>query len=179
MLESRRTSPEASESTAKLARASVKDQRIVQSPDAQAVRLQNGLGGLTHAIVEGLEQQLLPYQIDAVEYTILGICLAAGSITIRDLRSKVPIDYAHLSRTVSRLEDKDLVEKLRLEPDRRVVSVRVTAKGQALMPELMRSALNFYEALVKDITQEELGSCMAVMERLSSLGDAADPGAPA
>ena len=154
------------------------DQRPDQSVNAQAIRLQNGLRRLTHAIVEGLEQQLSPYHIDAVEYTILGVCLASGPITVKDLRTTVPIDYTQISRTISRLEDKGLVTKVRLTDDRRVVRVQVTTTGQELMPELMQSALKFYKGLVGDISHEELVGCTAVMEKLSAAGDPAESDEP-
>lgn len=157
-------------------RANLEGQQIDSSVNAQAVRLQDGLRRLTLAIVEGLQQQLSPYQIDAVEYTILGVCLAAGPITIKDLQSKVPIDYTQISRTTSRLEDKGLMAKAHLADDRRVVRVEVTEKGRELMPELMQSALRFYKGLVGDISQAELAACTAVMQKLSTPGEAAESG---
>ena len=142
-----------------------------ESVNAQAVRLQNGLRKLTHAIVHGLEQQLSPHGIDAVEYTILGVCTASGPITVKEVRSKVPIDYTQISRTISRLEDKGLVTKRRLKNDRRIVRVQVTSRGQEIMPELMQGALEFYESLVTDIGEEELVECTAIMERLLATDD--------
>jgi len=138
--------------------------------------LQDGLRRVTLAIVEGLQQQLSPYQIDAVEYTILGICLATGPTTIKDLQSMIPIDYTQISRTTSRLEDKGLMAKAHLADDRRVVRVEVTEKGRELMPDLMQSALKFYRGLVGDISQAELAECTAVMQKLSAAGDPAESG---
>ena len=154
----------------------MRDQRLDQLVNAQAVRLQDGLRRLTHVIVDGLQQQLSPYHIAAVEYTILGACLAAGPITVKDLRSKIPIDYTQISRTTSRLEDKGLVAKVHLADDRRIVRVHVTAKGRELMPELMRGAQEFYKGLVGDISQEEFVECTAIMDKLSAPGDPAESG---
>ncbi|MCY4114451.1 MAG: MarR family transcriptional regulator [Chloroflexi bacterium] len=151
-------------------------QQTDPSVNARAVRLQDGLRRLTLAIVEGLQQQLSPYQIDAVEYTILGICLATGPTTIKDLQSMVPIDYTQISRTTSRLEDKGLMAKAHLADDRRIVRVEVTEKGRELMPDLMQSALKFYKGLVGDISQAELAECTAVMQKLSAPGDSAECG---
>ncbi|MCY3783527.1 MAG: MarR family transcriptional regulator [Chloroflexi bacterium] len=151
-------------------------QQFDPSVHAQAVQLQDGLRRLTLAIVEGLRQQLGPYQIDAVEYTILGVCLATGPTTIKDLQSMLPIDYTQISRTTSRLEDKGLMAKAHLADDRRIVRVEVTDRGRELMPELMQSALRFYKGLVGDISQEELAACTAVMQKLSASGEPAESG---
>lgn len=145
--------------------------QIDPSVNAQAVRLQDGLRKLTLAIVEGLQQQLSSYQIDAVEYTILGVCIANGPTTIKDLQSMVPIDYTQISRTTSSLEDKGLMVKAHLADDRRIVRVEVTETGRELMPELRQNALKFYKGLVGDISQAELEECATVMQKLSAPGD--------
>ena len=112
-------------------------------------------------------------EIDTVEYTVLSAC-SNGPLTIKVMRDLLPIDYAHLSRTVSRLEDRALLQKVRLRENRRVVTVNLTEEGANLMPELIRRVGVFYAALVRDISLEEMAGCIAVMERMiaESEGDA-------
>ena len=143
-----------------------------QSPDRslnqRVARLQGDLQNLVQVLVQGLKRQLSPYDVDAVEYTVLSICLSVGSTSIRDLRELVPLDYGHLSRTTSGLEDKGLLQKIRIGDDRRVVSLRVTEEGASLIPELMARAQEYYVLLVRDISREELVGSMAVMQKMIS-----------
>lgn len=146
------------------------DQPPDQLLNRRVARLNEDLRNLVQVIVDGLNKRLSPYDINAVEYTLLSICLAAGPITIKDLREVVPIDSAHMSRTLSSLEDRRLVQKVRPKHDRRLISVTVTEEGRALMPELMKGAQEFYTLLVKDISQERLVGCMAIMEKMIADG---------
>ena len=135
--------------------------------------MQGDLRSLVQTLIHGLGEQLSPLEIDTVEYTVLSTCFN-GPLTIKVMRDILPIDYGHLSRTVSRLEDRNLLRKVRLREDRRVVTVSLTKEGASLMPQLMGLAAQFYAALVRDISLEEMAGCIAVMERMiaGSEGDA-------
>ena len=123
---------------------------------------------LVQVLIEGLKEHLSPHGVDAVEYTVLRVCGAMGTTSIRDLREIVPIDPPHMSRTTNRLEDMGLLKKVRLRDDRRLVSLTMTEAGASLMPELAECVNGYYALLVTDISIQELGSCIAVMERMIS-----------
>ena len=144
------------------------DQIPGQSLDGIITRLQGDLQELVHVLVGGLKRQLSPHGIDAVEYTVLSICLGVGPTSIRDLRKLVPIDHGHMSRTISQLSDKGLIQRYRLRPDRRVVNLRLTGEGASLTPELMGRVRAFYADLIVGISLEELAGCIAVIEKMIS-----------
>ncbi|MDE2716716.1 MAG: MarR family transcriptional regulator [Chloroflexota bacterium] len=144
------------------------NQTAGSSMDERVSKLQGDLQNLVQVLVEGLKNRLSPYGVDAVEYTVLSVCMAVGPTSIRDLRELVPIDYGHLSRTSTRLEDKGLLQKIRTRDDRRVVRLRVTEEGESLIPELMAYAQEYYVLLVRDISREELVNSMAVMQKMIS-----------
>ena len=139
-----------------------------ESIDERVSKLQGDLQNLVQFLVEGLKNQFSPYGVDAVEYTVLSACMAVGPTSIRDLRELVPIDYGHMSRTTTRLEDKGLLQKIRTRDDRRVVRLRVTEEGASLMPELAGRVQEYYSLLVRDISHEWLIGCMAVMQKMIS-----------
>lgn len=132
----------------------------------QLTKLQVGLKDLVKVIVNGFDDCLAPFGVDAVDYTILATCFSAGPITIKDLGNLVPVDGGRISRVVTKLHDRNLVRKVRLRKDRRVVRVRMTEKGLALVPQLMRRVREFYTLLLTDISQEELTKCLAIAERM-------------
>lgn len=142
------------------------DRLLDQSIDSRVARLQVDLGNLVQVLIEGLSEQLAPYGIDAVEYTVLCVCAAAGPITLKDLRERVPVDYGHLSRVTSRLQDRDLLEKRRPQGDRRLVRVEVTEEGMSLVPELTGRTGEYYALLLRGIGEEELPGHIAVMEKM-------------
>ena len=151
------------------------DQSPDQSMKLLAAKLQGDLSGLTQILIHGLGRQLSACEIDTVEYTVLSTCFARGPIAIRDIRELLPIDYGHLSRTITRLHYRDLLQKVRLRNDQRVVTLKMTEEGVALMPELTRIAQEYYALLVRDIDLKELAGCVAIMERMIG-GPAGDAG---
>ena len=146
----------------------------------QVARLQGDLGNLVQVLVEGLARQLSPYGIDAVEYTILNVCLGVGPISIRDLGKLVPIDPGLISRATTALEDKGLLKKSRPRDNRRLVILMETEQASALMPELTACVQEFYTVLLKGISHRELVGSIAVMETMIAAGqEEDDPPAPA
>ncbi len=134
--------------------------------DEKVARLQGGLDDLVQTILDGIENALSPFGIDAVGYTVFRTCHAAGQISAGDLRKLVPVDPGQMSRTTSRLEDKGMIRKTRLENDRRRVTLRVTDKGHALMREFAIVTGRFYDHLTRDVGHEELIRSFLVMEKM-------------
>ena len=137
----------------------------------RAAKLQEDLTELVQVLVGGLGLRLAPAGVNTVEFTILSLCaFRQGQITIKDMRQHLPIDPAQISRTVTQLENKDLLHKVRLRSDQRVTTVRMTSWGAELMPDLMRRAQEYYGMLVQGISLEELTGCMGVMAKMAAEG---------
>ncbi len=144
----------------------MKDQISNPSIEEQAARLQRGLAQLVNALISGLNEPLASFDIDSIDYTILKACTGVETITIKDLRKLVPVDYVQLSRSVSLLEDRGLVRKFRTKGDRRLVYVQVTEEGKILLPKLVAISERYFTLLVKDIDAGELAGSIAVMEKM-------------
>ena len=142
-----------------------------QLMERRVARLQGDLANLVNVLVAGLKEQLSPYGVDAVEYTILSACFTAGQITFRDLRGLVPVDPNQINRVVGRLEQRGLMEKVRIRRDRRIVHLRVTDEGRALMPALVERVQAYYALLVRGIDHGELAGSVAVMEKMIEAGE--------
>ena len=143
----------------------------------QVAGLQGDLSNLVQVLVEGLNRKLSPCDVDAVEYTVLSACAAAGPISIRDLKKMVPIDSGHMSRATTQLQRKGLIQKMRLMDDQRLVRVRVTEEGTSVIPELMRRSQEYYALLVRGISRDRLASTIAVMENMIAASDSPRPAA--
>ena len=148
--------------------ADMEKQAPDQSISERAAKLQEDLAGLVQVLIGDMNLRFAPAGVNTVEFTILNLCASSmGQITIRDMRQRLPIDPAQISRTVTQLEDKDLLHKVRLRSDQRVTTVRMTSWGAELMPDLMRRAQEYYGMIVRDISLEDLAACMGVMARMT------------
>ena len=96
------------------------------------------VAGLVNAVARGLAQQLAPFSIIPVEYTILSVCFAGQADTVTGLARVIPVDAGRISRLVNRLSERGLIHRRRLQSDRRTVRLRLTEEGRALVPKLAR-----------------------------------------
>ena len=134
----------------------------------QAAQLQGDLTNLINAIVKGIDERLAPYEVDAASYAVLAALFNGGPTEISGLRRMVPIDPGRMSRMVSALANRNLVRKIRLQSDQRVVRVELTKDGETVAPQLIERIENFYIGFMESVSEEEISTCIATIETLTS-----------
>lgn len=112
--------------------------------------------GLVNAVAKGMAQQLAPFSIIPVEYTILSVCYAGQADTVTGLARVVPVDAGRISRLVNRLSERGLIHRRRLRTDRRTVRLRLTDEGRMLVPQLARRVQEHNAMLLAGISDAEL-----------------------
>jgi DNA-binding MarR family transcriptional regulator len=84
---------------------------------------------------------------------------AGDGTSVRDIEASVALEKYEVSRTATRLVEKGLIAKTTHGSDRRLVSLRLTEEGRALMAELLPLA-RAYQVQI----EERLGEAMAGLE---------------
>ena len=81
------------------------------------------------------------------------------------------IEMSTLSRPVGNMKRKGLVSRKRLEDNARTVAINLTAKGKALVEELIPIAMHFEEVAVRDFPRNDLSDLkITLVEIYESLG---------
>jgi DNA-binding MarR family transcriptional regulator len=93
------------------------------------------------------------------EWRVLAHLAHAGDVSVRDIEAQVLMEKSKVSRAASRLEAAGYIRKSASETDRRLVSMSLTPKGQALMAELLPLAVAYQREL-----EERLGEALAGFE---------------
>ena len=120
------------------------------------------VSGLANAMTKGMGEQLAPFDISPLEFTVLGICLRSGTTTASQLARVMPIDAGRISRIVNALCERGLLTRQRLREDRRVVRLRLTEAGQRLATELAQRVQEYNTLLVEKVSQKDLATFVAV-----------------
>ncbi len=94
-------------------------------------------------LVRGLERVLKPAGLSLTQYNVLRILRGAGpgGLSCRETAERMLTHDPDLTRLLDRLEARGLVTRSRQRRDRRVINVRVTAKGLALLRTLDQPVL--------------------------------------
>ena len=98
--------------------------------------------------------------------------IGAEGAEVRELRSRLALDSAYVSRLLRSLERQRLVRVEASEKDGRVRRVRLTGSGLAERAELDRRSDEFAHSLLEPLNEGEqakLAGAMAEVERLCSL----------
>ncbi|MFN3279509.1 MAG: MarR family winged helix-turn-helix transcriptional regulator [Paracoccus hibiscisoli] len=85
------------------------------------------------------------------EWRVLAHLDHSGAASVRDIHTLVHLDKSVVSRAASRLEQAGLVEKQGDTADRRLIVLRLTPEGTALMLRLSGIAERFQAQLVAEL----------------------------
>lgn len=117
------------------------------------------------------------YDITLAEYRLLSVVVERGSCTAVEIAAVVPIDPSFISRTIQRLATKQLLGRRRSRIDRRIVTLRPTEEGRALVRRLEEPVQDMERGLVQGISVSRLrqaGSVIStILANLESTGDPA------
>ena len=137
----------------------ITDETVHRAPTAD--ELGQCVTGLVNAVARGMERQLEPWDLSALEFSILGVCFRAGETTVSGLASVIPVDGGRISRIAHKLYKRGLISRNRMTSDRRVVRLRLTEKGRALVPRLVQLVEEYNKMLISGISPEDLALFVA------------------
>ena len=117
----------------------------------------NGLG----------EKKFGAFGISAQQYNVLRILKGQGknAISVNNIMSRMIDKMSNASRLVEKLRQKELIERVICEHDRRQVDVKITKKGLKLLSTL-DNMMNEFEILKSKITEKEAIELSEILEKM-------------
>ena len=103
------------------------------------------------------ERYRAEFGLSIPEWRVLAHLAGGDAVSVREIHARVDMDKSKVSRAAARLEQAGLIEKRGHAEDKRLLDMRLTARGQELMARIVPIA---------DAYQEEL---------LAMLGEDAEP----
>jgi len=91
-----------------------------------------------------------PMQLKAIEFTILMLLLANREVTGKRLCDALALSAPNLTILIDRLQERDLIQRVRSETDRRFQYLNLTIAGLALASRAQREAATMEDEL-KDV----------------------------
>ena len=150
-------------------RREIKQAKPFQSLEQEAMlNLERTTAVLSHAIAEALK----PHGITPTQYNVLRILRGAGTpgLCRNEVRDRLVSQVPDVTRLLDRLEEAGLVERSRDAADRRLVTTRITAKGQQMLRELDAPVVEMHRRQLGHMTREQLRTLIEL------LGVAREPG---
>ena len=112
--------------------------------------------GLVNAVARGMAQIVSAHGLTHVDFALLRLFLGVEEWTTTQMAQALPLAPSSISRTVTKLVDKGLVQRRRLLSDRRVLILTLTQEGMALTQDLHRRVQAYEAGLCGNVSDEEM-----------------------
>ena len=123
---------------------------------------------------------LAPFKLVPMQWAILEQCDPAQGTTATLLARVIPVDSTSISRNVERLVRLGLLQRKRVDRDRRIVRLTLTDDARAMLPEIVQRMQVVNTALLDGVTPGELegflGTVRKVTANAARYSEVADPG---
>jgi DNA-binding MarR family transcriptional regulator len=129
------------------------------------------LGRARASLLSGLDAQLAPFGLNAMQYAVLKYLADGAAETAADLCRFMYYDTGSMTRIVDHLEEKGLLRRERCRQDRRVVYLRVSPAGRAQLPRLRAIGTRVLEAHLAGFSSVEVDTLRRYLGRMIDNGE--------
>ena len=124
------------------------------------------MGGLVNAVARGMVQIVGPLGLTHIEFALLRLFLGVEEWTTTQLAQALPLAPSGISRSVTKLVERGLIQRRRLLSDRRIVILTLTEQGIALTQDLDRRVQAYESSLCEGVSEEEMAVFASVSSRV-------------
>lgn len=113
----------------------------------------------THNMVAAAPSQLLKqHGLSSAQYNVLRILEAAEppGLPCLEIVSRMVTRVPDITRLIDRLKEAGLVSRTRSQTDRRVIRIKLTKKGEALIAELAAPLVDIHQQNLGHMTEAEM-----------------------
>ncbi|WP_409343577.1 MarR family winged helix-turn-helix transcriptional regulator [Paenibacillus sp. MBLB4367] len=118
-----------------------------------------------------VNQHYSPHNLTGPSINILMLLNREGAMRVGDIAAALNMVDSNVSSICSRLENMDLIERVRLKDDQRVVKIQLTATAQDKMKDILGNVNDFQQLFVKNATQQDLEAILLGLTKLEHLLD--------
>lgn len=120
---------------------------------------------------ELFSRRIAGYDVTLPMYRVMAALWETSDQRLGDLAAMTSIEISTLSRLIGAMKRKGLVTRTRLKDNARTVAINLTAKGKALVEELIPIAVHFEAVAVRDFSTKGITDLKTTLAEIyQSLG---------
>jgi DNA-binding MarR family transcriptional regulator len=136
-----------------------------------AVRLAMGELFGAERRLRGREHHQQPSDVSHSQLRALLVLDRADQVTAGELAKSADLNPASVTAMLDQLESKGIVQRRRVDRDRRVCMVSLSDKGRAIVDEKRAHWHALWERRLGDLSEEELLAALQVMQTMTQMLD--------
>lgn len=129
------------------------------------------LQSINSKVAKKLNQSFSGQNLTAPSINILLLLNDQGAMRVSDIAAKLNMVDSNVSAICSRLEKIEYVERIRQKEDQRVVKIQLTQSALNKMDDIVSNMSKFQQAIVKNVSEEDLKDIVAGLRKLNKLFD--------
>jgi MarR family transcriptional regulator, organic hydroperoxide resistance regulator len=110
-----------------------------------------------------------PGVLSQAQYQVLFELLQTGELPAGELAAVADVSPASMTQMLDRLAEAGLVERVRSDLDRRIVSARLTTAGRRVCEERRAELEPLWRGMLEGFTASELQTAALVLDRITAL----------
>ena len=122
-----------------------------------------------HKRAESLIKCELRDELTNDQHYILGYIHQAGQVTSSELAEVFQVNKSAITAIINRMVDRDLIQRIRDENDRRVVYLSLTSEGNKLFLEAQERVKRLVESIITQFEEQEITSFLNTYEKLAQI----------
>lgn len=126
---------------------------------------------LARAMEAHFDESLRAHDMTRASWAVLSAIFHDNKTTPAELAGFIGIDGAAVTRHLDRIEKQGLVERARSVADRRSVNLKLTPKGEQLVPKIAAASLATNAAFTKNLTRSEAEALQKAVQKMLSTTD--------
>lgn len=101
------------------------------------------------------------------QLTVVKILEQVGDLSLSELSDKIRAQNSTVTGIIDRMEREALVTRERSKEDRRVVHIKLTAKGKELAREIPIEPMEIFKGALESLTAQEMRDLLRIMTKLA------------
>jgi DNA-binding MarR family transcriptional regulator len=142
-------------------------------------RIEDNPGYLLKLVVNSLnrtlDQEMAPLGLTATQWRPLAMVALGRADTAAELARLNEVDTGAMTRTLDRLEAKQLLRRTRCGQDRRVVKIELTEEGQTMAREIPANITRTLNHYLRGFSEAEVEMLVHFTKRMLANGSAPVP----
>ncbi len=145
--------------------------RIVpETPQDDELAVGMLIGRARTTLLTNLDAELEQFGLTGAQYGVLKNLADGAAVTAADLSRILHYDTGSMTRMLDRLEEKAFLRRERGKEDRRVVYLRMTPAGRALLPKLRAAAARVLSRQLAGFNSDEVDALKRYLSRMIENG---------
>ena len=108
-----------------------------------------------------------PLQLSTVEFTVLSLVAHNADVTQKQLSQALAVSAPNITTLLDRLEQRQLITRVRSEADRRSQHIRLTRKGIALARKAMEVSRTMEQDLLRHLSEAERAILTELLQKVA------------